>query len=399
LKILLVNTSAFPSVGGVENSLDFISKELVTLDHEVKILCLGGNDIDSVIRTSHENIEIIRIPCESSILPFEKFKMIFNSVKKYGVKEVLGYAPDLILSRSTIMGEAFVELLPQIKLIQIYSTTAKMDCEGLYINTQGLPFIRRFLLLCLWPFQFYSYKNIEKRLLNKSTSVVFSKNMVKNISSEYGLSKNIKIIPPGVDIDLFNESNSSQYVNSVKDIVGEKEFILLVGRLACAKNFQIVIKSLRYIDKRYNLVIVGSGPELKRLKNLSIKEGVKNRVIFVGSQKKFLPTFYSLAKLFVLPTKVESFGQVYLEALACGTPCVGFGMNDNVFKTASSEIIKDKLNGVICKEFNAEKLSESINYVLELTPEKYEKYKIEAVKTITFKYSWSSFVNDLLKLR
>jgi glycosyltransferase involved in cell wall biosynthesis len=63
---------------------------------------------------------------------------------------------------------------------------------------------------------------------------------------------------------------------------------------------------------------------------------------------------YSAANLFVAPSLEESFGQVFVEAAACGTPCVGFNT------TAIPESIIDGITGRLAKDLTAKALAEAI---------------------------------------
>jgi len=64
MKIFLANSSAFPAIGGVENSLRFMGRELVLAGHEVKILCFQFSP-DEPLRMKHEGIDILRYACKA----------------------------------------------------------------------------------------------------------------------------------------------------------------------------------------------------------------------------------------------------------------------------------------------------------------------------------------------
>ena len=109
--------------------------------------------------------------------------------------------------------------------------------------------------------------------------------------------------------------------------------LLAVGRLARTKGFDTAIESLAVLagrGLRPRLIIVGDGPERRRLMQLAGARGVAEQIQFAGSltQDELLP-LYRRAWLLVAPSRVLANGRrdgipnVIVEALAMGLPCVG----------------------------------------------------------------------------
>jgi len=72
-----------------------------------------------------------------------------------------------------------------------------------------------------------------------------------------------------------------------------------------------------------HLILIGKGPLLNRLKKLSHSLGIQKNVTFLGFIKSNeLLRYYASVALFVLPSELEGFGQVILEAMASGTPVI-----------------------------------------------------------------------------
>ena len=73
------------------------------------------------------------------------------------------------------------------------------------------------------------------------------------------------------------------------------------------------------------LTIVGEGSQQAALETMTADAGIAERVRFVGSlDPAAMQAAMSGAEVFCLPSLSESFGIVYIEALACGTPVIGF---------------------------------------------------------------------------
>jgi phosphatidylinositol alpha-1,6-mannosyltransferase len=74
-------------------------------------------------------------------------------------------------------------------------------------------------------------------------------------------------------------------------------------------------------------LVAGEGDDQPRLEALARARGVADRVRFLGHVPQAdLPDLYRAADLFVLPSTGEGFGIVFLEAMACGTPAMGFAL-------------------------------------------------------------------------
>ena len=105
--------------------------------------------------------------------------------------------------------------------------------------------------------------------------------------------------------------------------------ILTVGRLSASERYkghdQVLHAMPRMLRELPDLhyLIGGRGDDEKRLRALAVELGLQNQVTFTG----FIPAdeladHYRLCDLYVMPSNGEGFGIVYLEALACGRPCL-----------------------------------------------------------------------------
>jgi len=86
--------------------------------------------------------------------------------------------------------------------------------------------------------------------------------------------------------------------------------------------------------------ILGEGPEQPRLEQLAREQGVGSLVRFLGFQKNPW-RFIANADVFALSSAYEGFGNVLIEAMACGTPVVA------TRSPGTLEIVTDDENGVL----------------------------------------------------
>ena len=143
--------------------------------------------------------------------------------------------------------------------------------------------------------------------------------------------KVIKILP-GADIEVFSPGKA----NRESFGICEDEFVVLfVGWMLPRKGIDFLLLALRELhkdpdlkDKKFKLMIVGSGPGKQRVEKLAERLGVSNLCKFTGSiQHSQMPEAFRAADVFVLPSIAtgqwqEQFGMSLIEAMACGVPII-----------------------------------------------------------------------------
>ncbi|GAA6201284.1 glycosyltransferase [Aquicoccus sp. SU-CL01552] len=98
--------------------------------------------------------------------------------------------------------------------------------------------------------------------------------------------------------------------------------IVTVGSMKAQKNHPLLLRAFARIDRPdARLMFVGDGDGRDALLSLARDLGVANRVILAGFHPDPTP-FYKTADLFALSSDYEGFGNVIVEAMACGTPVV-----------------------------------------------------------------------------
>src|SRR3546814_17082373 len=88
------------------------------------------------------------------------------------------------------------------------------------------------------------------------------------------------------------------------------------------KGHTLVLQALPRVEGA-TLMIVGDGPERDKLERVARSLGVAERVRFLGNRPhEELPALLAAADAMVLPSASEGLANVWVEALACGTPLV-----------------------------------------------------------------------------
>jgi rhamnosyl/mannosyltransferase len=141
--------------------------------------------------------------------------------------------------------------------------------------------------------------------------------------------------------------------------------LLFVGRHRYYKGVDDLIRAM--IGMRARLIVAGDGPERAAWQRLAGELGLGERVVFVGEVKDAdLPGLYAAADVFVLPanSRAEAFGQVLLEAMAAGLPCVTTELG-----TGTSEVVRDGATGLVVSPRDPDMLRIAITRLLD-DPEK-----------------------------
>ena len=141
----------------------------------------------------------------------------------------------------------------------------------------------------------------------------------------------------------------------------DRKVIMTLGRLASEerwKGFDEVIEALPALAREVpslSYLICGSGPDRKRLEAKAESLGVAERVVFAGQvPEDRKPLYYRLADAYVMPSRAEGFGIVFLEALSCGLPTVGSR------RDGSREALMDGLFGALVDPLQPEEVRAAI---------------------------------------
>jgi glycosyltransferase involved in cell wall biosynthesis len=166
-----------------------------------------------------------------------------------------------------------------------------------------------------------------------------------------------RVMPMGVDTQRFSAKRER--------VENSDQTLLFVGRLAKKKGVEYLIHAFPDILARHpdaRLVVVGDGPCRGELETLSSQLGLADRIRFAGAQPPAeLPRFYAGSRVFVGPSVVarggdtESFGLVFVEAMAADCPVVGTsvgGIPDVVIHGRTGLLVEPKSPGALAAAIN-----------------------------------------------
>ena len=103
--------------------------------------------------------------------------------------------------------------------------------------------------------------------------------------------------------------------------------ILAVGSLLPSKGHDLVLRAVAKLRPSFGELhcrIIGEGPDGARLQSMARESGIEKQVQFAGRQSRLqVAEAMRRCSVFVLPSRNEALGCVYLEAMSCGKPVIG----------------------------------------------------------------------------
>jgi glycosyltransferase involved in cell wall biosynthesis len=146
-------------------------------------------------------------------------------------------------------------------------------------------------------------------------------------------------------------------------IPGDVGVVLAIGRLSTEKGHIDLIEGtalLRAADAtaKFQVVIVGEGPERDVLESRLQTLGLSDHVILVGQQRNVRP-YYAIADILVLPSHSEGSPNVLLEAMAAGVPIVATAVGGTV------ELVCDEKTALLVPSRDPKALSQAMGRLLQ----------------------------------
>ncbi|WP_341480822.1 glycosyltransferase [Salinibacter ruber] len=203
----------------------------------------------------------------------------------------------------------------------------------------------------------WDYKNsaYQKAIQKNQLSVVATSEWMMDEAKRSALLSDaqIQLIPYGLDHEVFQPRDTS----GMRTALGVPEENLIVLFVAESirnqrKGFDLLAKALSGISEE-NVTLISVG-------------GQENNIQFEKSHyhlgtiesNELLSVFYSLADIFVIPSRQEAFGQTALESMASGTPVVGFNTG------GIPDMVRPGETGWLAETGNARALRQAIERAL-----------------------------------
>lgn len=191
------------------------------------------------------------------------------------------------------------------------------------------------------------------------------------------------LLPNAIDLDRFSISESQVFANS-GDIT-----LVNVGSLVNKKNQQFLLRVMNLLPEKYQLDLLGDGPNMGKLTRQVEENDLQNRVRLIGTVNE-PEAYYQSSNLYVHAATYEPFGLVLLEAMACGLPVVTLDGGGN------RDIVQNGYNGFLLKEADEKKFAQKIQEIID-NPDLYQKLREGALLTAQ-NFGMDAYAERLIEL-
>jgi glycosyltransferase involved in cell wall biosynthesis len=334
-------TDTLEDVNGVANTIRKLTAACVAEGHEL------------VVVTSRSEITITDIPIKN-FAPIGEFELPEYELQKLSF-------PPILQMLDYIQREGFTELI--ISTPGPIGLTALLAAKVLGLRASGIyhtdfpQYIRiltedSFLETLTWSYMKWFYDALDVLYLNSEG--------YRRAWAERGIAaEKLRILPRGLDTMLFHPSRRDAEFWVKRGAARNSTVLLYVGRISKEKDLDVIAQAWPKLKRPgLALAFVGEGPyrtELQRLLPDAIFTGV-----LAGHD---LATAYASADVFVFPSTTDTFGNVILEALASGLPCV---VSD---QGGPKDLIAPGVTGCITRALDVEDFAAGVaRAVAELIP-------------------------------
>lgn len=382
MKIGIFTDAYEPHISGVTTSIKMLKTALEKMHHEVYIVTAN---LDNNKFIYDKKNKIIYLPGIKTGIYETKLTGIYS---KKAMKIIKEWNLDVIHSQTEFGVGYFSRIVAKKLNLPIVHTYHTLYEDYVHYVTHG------------------HFDNFAKKLAIKITKYYCEKrcdelivptDKIKDLFiNKYNIIKQVNVIPTGIDIDKFKITPSmKKNIQTIKNKykIKDTDFIIgSVGRIAPEKSFDKLlynIKDMIKVNTNIKVLLVGGGPDLDNLKELTKKLNLENYVIFTDKiDYDLVPTYFNIFNVVVSFSKTETQGLTIIEGLAASKPTLC--IEDDSFRA----MIEPNYNGYLFKND-----TEFKDYIFKLmNDQKLYKDMATNARNSTYKYSKEVFAADILKV-
>ena len=204
-----------------------------------------------------------------------------------------------------------------------------------------------------------SYLPITRFGIERSDAVTaVSEYLKQRTIDEFQISRDIDVIPNFVDCDIYDRADDPELRR--RFAAPDEGLLIHISNFRPVKRVEDVIGIFSAVRRkcRAKLLMVGDGPERPKAEWLANTQGVAEDVLFLGKQND-MAKLLSISDILLLPSELESFGLVALEAMACEVPVVATRVG------GLPGVVRDTTDGFLCPLGDVPAMAEACLRILE----------------------------------
>jgi len=196
----------------------------------------------------------------------------------------------------------------------------------------------------------------------RATAIVATSEGVKrDLTDAFGVpEERVAVVHNPVDLNLI-ALRAAESVDGIGPRRPGRPLIVAAGRLAEAKNYPLLVEGLALLRDAHVDVdawILGAGDQEPRIRAAIAAAHLEDRIHLLGFQENPWK-FVGRADVFVLTSRYEGFGNVLIEAMACGVPVVA------TESPGTREIVRSEDNGLLVSDHHAPAIATALRRLLD----------------------------------
>jgi len=357
MHILMVSLDYIPTVGGITAHVDELSKALTSIGCKVSVATKFIDSEQKEFETL-ENIDVYRF-----------------DLKYFGL--TYGYQINRFLKKLASQHKFDIIHIHGMRPLEFYSIKS---IPLAYTNhTSG--FLKRI--------KKGGYRlSILKRLFRKPD--LFLAPSQELLEIPFNIRAKKKFISNGVISSKFSRNEElRKSIRSTLKVDDDEKLAIVTRRMVWKNGVTYLAEATKYIkNSKLKLLFIGDGEEFNSIKEI-LKENFTDRYILLGAKKHHeIIDYYSAADFSILPSLMEATSISGLEAMAASLPLVGTDVG------GIPVILKDGINGYLCKSEDEKSLATAIDKLLDSNLENMGK---ESKKMVDENFDWLTIAKQTLE--
>lgn len=348
MKIAIFSDTFMPQVNGVANVVGQLAAALSDRGHQVQVITIVKNRRNVQRHFEGLGYDVVCLPSLPILVyPGYRFTLPLGLLRRRFKKD----KPDIIHAHTQFtVGREAVRCAKALDIPIVGTSHTFFDH---YLKHAKINYKWGEKLAWKYTTRYY---NLCEAVLIPSRSLAEA--MTKN-----GLHRYVEIVPNPINPIFFQTVPNSAEKKKLKSEMGIRgKSLVYMGRVSYEKSIDKVLEAFNLVLEECpdtQLMIIGDGPEKKKLEKMAQNMGIAKKIVFTGYlQGDDLVRAMQSNEIFITASVSENMPLSVLEAMACGLPIIA------VSALGIPEIVKDGQNGCLAQSNEPSELAQKILNIL-----------------------------------